>query len=88
MSTTHERLSVYLYQALASPFGIALATDSPRSTIVDLHAARRKAGDPDLGVLRFDPSPFSDTEVWIHKKVSPSEAQSPPPLDEGDLERL
>lgn len=65
---TRETLLEYLYQALASRFGIVLIATPIETAVQALHTARRQSGDPELKALSFRKSPIApDTELWIVK---------------------
>ena len=60
----------YLYEALASEFGIVIETDQPLSLRGKLYAERR--ADPALSCLSLVLSPTNpEGELWIVKKGSP-----------------
>lgn len=57
-----------LYQAMTSPYGIAVATDNVHACQAACYRARIKADDPDLERLQFRPSPTNpEGELWIIK---------------------
>lgn len=58
----------YLYQALASKWGIVVAFSDVTLGRARLYADRKKAADPDLSCLQFRPDPLEpDTKLWIIK---------------------
>jgi hypothetical protein len=58
----------YLYQAMASKFGIVLRTDNIPVLRARLYKARAESGDEDLSCLQFRPDPAEPTSLlWIIK---------------------
>lgn len=71
--TPNYQLIEFLYQAAASPCGIAIATNDPADARLALYQQRTSLGDPALAVLKFSPSPTApDQELWITKRAAPS----------------
>lgn len=65
--------TAYLYQALASKWGIVLRTDNVPVLRARLYKARAEAQDPDLACLQFRPNPYAqDSELWIVKGEHPN----------------
>lgn len=59
--------SMLMHEALASPLGLAVATNNPQNLRAKLYAARR--ADADLEPLSIHLSPTNPNgELWIVKK--------------------
>lgn len=61
----------FLYEALASPFGIVVLVDDVERARQTLYRLRREANDPDLQQLALVPSTQVPNELWIVKKAKP-----------------
>jgi len=62
-----------LYEALASRYGIIVATNNPEALRQQLYKARREAADPDLQQLSIRISPLlPKQEVWIVRNAQGS----------------
>ena len=64
------------YEALRSPYGIAIATDDIDRARAKLYEARRLADDPELDALAVTISPTVTSQLWIiHKEIKSAEAE-------------
>jgi len=61
----HQRLLGILYQALAEPIGLLVASDNPQAARQRLYAARRLSGDASLAVLRIALSPLAQQQLLV-----------------------
>ena len=67
-----------LYQAAASPHGIAVETTDPNGLRQCFYQEVRRAKDPLLKRLSFQSSPVNpETEIWIVRHAE--EKRDPPP---------
>ena len=64
-----QDLRPLLYQALASPIGLLLATGDFVRARQKLYQARAAAQDPDLAVLQFRSSPVAGGDLIIVKET-------------------
>jgi len=65
--TSHEFVT-YLYQAMATKYGITIRTDNLTILRARLYKARAETKDPDLKVLQLRPDPKNPTTIlWILK---------------------
>lgn len=70
MGPLAQRAVEFMYQALAAPVGIALATQNPAGAKALLYSARSAAADPALMGLNIMPSPRApETEIWLVKST-------------------
>lgn len=68
LSPSSSELLSYLYQAMASRFGIVMRTDNLAILRARLYKARAESGDDDLSCLQFRPDPAApDSRLWIIK---------------------
>lgn len=68
----------YLFQAMASPFGIVILTTNQELLRQRLYQERKKLNDPLYECLQFRISPSSEGEIWIIKGNSREEKESHP----------
>lgn len=74
-TSSDPQLIELLYRALASPYGIAVASTNPVLARTRLYATRTKLSDPDLAELSLSLNPLNPQgELFIAKR----RAASPP----------
>lgn len=62
----------FLYQAMATPYGVVLEVSDFKLAQQRLYKARRESGDPELGCLQIRRSPYQpDNELWLVKGPPP-----------------
>jgi len=67
-SISREDLIALLYQALAAPIGLVLATSDREQARQRLYAARATAGDPALAELQIRISPLGEGDLVLLKR--------------------
>lgn len=71
MGPAATRAVEFLYQALAAPVGIALATRNPTAAKALIYSARAQAADPALMGVNILVSPQnSESEIWMIKSTA------------------
>lgn len=69
--TAHPNLAELLYLAMAEDIGIVVATDDPIFLRNKLYPLRKEL--PEMAILSFVISPLNQRDLWIMKKLIPTE---------------
>jgi hypothetical protein len=73
-----DQMLEIMYQALGEPIGLLVSTNDLRRAQAIFYAARKKAGDPGLGVLECRASPLEGGDFIIVKGQSGKKAATGP----------
>lgn len=83
MTPSSSPLLSFLYQALASPFGISLSVSDVGQAKTKLYSARKDSADEALSQISIHQSPYlPEEELWLVKR--PKRGQDGPASDPAD----